>query len=59
MAVPDFGIGITGLLGVIFNDAPHRNPGFQGTCPHCFSPDNLLDPFSGGVGDLWAILFSN
>jgi hypothetical protein len=40
---------ITGLIGVIFNDAPHRNPGFQGKCPHFFSPENLLDPFSGGV----------
>jgi len=49
---------ITGLIGVIFNDATQRKPGFQGKCPHLFSPKNLLDPFSGGVSDLWAIFFS-
>jgi len=48
---------ITALIGVVFNDAPHRNPGFQGKCPHLFSPKKLLDSFSGGVSDLRAIFF--
>jgi hypothetical protein len=47
------------LIGAIFKDAPHRNPGFQGKFPHFFSPQKLLDPFFGGVSGLWAIFFQS
>ena len=42
---------------MIFNDAPHGNPGFQGKYLHFLSTENLLAPFTGRVSELWAIFY--